>query len=246
MVPVSPLARTATKPGPPVSRPATAREMLTMKSPAPDFSRKAPNRDEHEDVSRGNAGDRAEHRIVAVKRAEKNGFRRQAAEAEDARNILTPPDDVAERQGDQDRNDPPGCAAREFERAENAQDACQPIAPDQAYAAIVDRRLGIDDIDRGGGDGRAEGDVERPHSASAGPIGIDDRRDEDAEQDETGEVETVLRQRRDIAERVHPDVDSRNRDGDEECDQSHAASLEAGRAGMGHRFGAHGRPACCS
>ena len=38
------LAITATKPGPPVSLPATARETSTMKSPAPDFSRKAPKR----------------------------------------------------------------------------------------------------------------------------------------------------------------------------------------------------------
>ena len=44
IVPVRPLASTATKPGPPVSRPATTREMLTMKSPAPDLSRNAPNR----------------------------------------------------------------------------------------------------------------------------------------------------------------------------------------------------------
>jgi len=44
IVPVNPLAKTATKPGPPTKRPAAAREMSMMNSPAPDLRRKAPNR----------------------------------------------------------------------------------------------------------------------------------------------------------------------------------------------------------
>ena len=44
IVPVSPLAMTATRPGPPTKRPATVLDILTMKSPAPDFKRNAPNR----------------------------------------------------------------------------------------------------------------------------------------------------------------------------------------------------------
>ncbi len=44
MVPVSPEAITATSPGPPITRPATARDMAMTKSPAPERTRKAPNR----------------------------------------------------------------------------------------------------------------------------------------------------------------------------------------------------------
>ena len=44
MVPVRPEAMTATRPGPPMTRPAKARAMAITKSPAPERSRKAPNR----------------------------------------------------------------------------------------------------------------------------------------------------------------------------------------------------------
>ena len=43
-VPVSAEAMTATNPGPPATRPATPRAMSTTKSPAPDRTKKAPNR----------------------------------------------------------------------------------------------------------------------------------------------------------------------------------------------------------
>ena len=44
IVPVRPEAKTATRPGPPTKRPATDRARLITKSPAPDFSKKAPKR----------------------------------------------------------------------------------------------------------------------------------------------------------------------------------------------------------
>ncbi len=44
IVPISPEAITATRPGPPTIFPATARAKSITKSPAPDRSKKAPNR----------------------------------------------------------------------------------------------------------------------------------------------------------------------------------------------------------
>ena len=44
IVPVSALAITATRPGPPVIRPATTCARSTIASPAPERSRNAPNR----------------------------------------------------------------------------------------------------------------------------------------------------------------------------------------------------------
>src|SRR5690606_17610182 len=42
--PISPEPITATSPDPPIKRPARQRDRLTIKSPAPDLSRKDPNR----------------------------------------------------------------------------------------------------------------------------------------------------------------------------------------------------------
>jgi len=42
--PIRPEANTATKPGPPTNRPAAQRANSIIKSPAPDFTKNAPNR----------------------------------------------------------------------------------------------------------------------------------------------------------------------------------------------------------
>ncbi len=137
-VPVSAEPITATRPGPPTNRPATARARSMTKSPAGARPHKeCAEQNEHEHESRRDPGDGSEHARDLEIAAEQRGLEGQPGKLEDAADEGAPPDDVGESDHDQHRNKPACGSSCKLERQNDGNDGEHPVRPDVVHPTVV-------------------------------------------------------------------------------------------------------------